>query len=153
MKPSDPFVAAVGSWINFFLRRSMHEFFVYSRQQGLSMAQIAALSMVHRKGTSSVSDIGEELEITNPAASQLLERLVQQGLVVRSEDPNDRRLKQIALTKHGEAVLRQVMQARQKWLDGLAARMPPEEQEQVIAALQLLLQRANELEFEPTLES
>ncbi len=131
----------------------MHEFFVYSRQQGLSMAQLAALSMVHRKGTSSVSDIGEELEITNPAASQLLERLVQQGLVARSEDPNDRRLKQLALTGHGESVLRQGMQARQKWLTALAERMPPEEQEQVIAAMELLVEEARQLELDPAPEA
>ena len=36
--PPESFVAAVGSWINFFMRRSIHEFYVYSRQKGLSKA-------------------------------------------------------------------------------------------------------------------
>ena len=152
VKPSEQFVCAVGSWMDFFLRRSLHEFFVYSRRHGLSIAQMLALSMIRRKGTSNVSDIGAELEITNPAASQLLERLVQQGLVARTEDPNDRRLKQIALTRHGEAALRQGMPSRRRWLDALAEMMPPEEQQQVIAALQLLLQRAHQLEFQNSLE-
>ncbi len=130
------------------MRRSMHAFFLHSRQNGLSVTQIGALFQIRHRGSSTVSEIGDELEISGPAASQLLERLVQQGLVARSEDPSDRRLKQVTLTRQGEAILREGIQARQKWLEALAERMPPHEQEQVIAAINILLERAGELEPE-----
>ncbi len=150
MELSKSIVATLENWIELFIRRSIHDFFLYSRQNGLSMSQIAALFQIRRRGTSSVSDIGGELEITSPAASQLLERLVQQGLVARSEDPNDRRLKQIALTKRGECVLQEGTQARQKWLQDLVELLSPNEQEQVIAALNLLIEKARQLDYEPT---
>ena len=88
-----------------------------------------------------------------PATSQLLERLVQQGLVVRSEDPNHRRLRQITLSKQGEVVLQEGLQARQKWLEDLVKLMSPDEQEQVNAVLNIMLEKAHQLEYQPTPES
>ena len=153
MELSESLVKTLMDWIEVFMRRSMRNFLLYFKQNGFSVTQIAALFLIHHKGTSSVSDIGDGLEITTPAASQLLERLVQQGLVVRSEDPNDRRLRQIALSKQGEVVLQEGLQARQKWLEDLVKLMSPGEQEQVIAALNIMLEKANQLEYQPTPES
>jgi MarR family transcriptional regulator for hemolysin len=146
MELSGSIVITLASWIDLFMRRSMHNFFLYAKQNGLSITQIAALFMVHRRGTCNVSDLGDYLEITQPAASQLLERLVQQGLVIRAEDPNDRRLKQIALSKQGEIVLHEGLQARQKWLEDLVDSLSPDEQQQVIAAMKLMLDKAQGLE-------
>jgi DNA-binding MarR family transcriptional regulator len=153
MEFSESFVVTLMNWIEVFMRRSMRNFLLYSKQNGFSITQIAALFLIHRKGTSSVSDIGDEIQITRPAASQLLERLVQQGLVVRSEDPNDRRQRQIVLSEQGEVVLQEGLQARQKWLEDLAKLMTPDEQEQVIAALNIMLEKAHQLESQPTQES
>ena len=76
MEPPESFVIALTNWVNVFMRRSMRNFLLYCKQNGFSITQIAVLFLIHRKGTSSVSDISDELDITNPAASQILERLV-----------------------------------------------------------------------------
>lgn len=134
------------------MQHRMRTMFLHSRKHGLSVSQMAALLLIHRRGTSSVSDIGDDLEITNPAASQLLERLVQQGLIARSEDPNDRRLKQISISRHGEAILREGLHARQKWLESMAECMSADEQEQVAAALNILIEKVHRVEHEAALE-
>jgi DNA-binding MarR family transcriptional regulator len=126
----------------------MRNFWLYARQHGLSMTQIATLFMVRHKGPSSISEIGDELQITNPAASQLVDRLVQQGLLLRTEDPNDRRLKQIALSKQGEMTLQEGLRARQRWLGDLVKQLSPEEQEQAMATLNLLIAKAEQLEMD-----
>ncbi len=153
MESSDLLVNTLMNWTNLFMQRSMRNFFLYSKQNKFSISQMAALFLIRRKGATNVSDIGAELEITSPAASQLLERLVQQGLVVRSEDPGDRRLKQIVLSKQGEVILQQGLQARQKWLEDLARLMSPAERDQVIAALNIMLEKANQLDYQLTPES
>ncbi len=153
MESSDLLVNTLMNWTNLFMQRSMRSFFLYSKQNRFSVSQMAALFLIRRKGATNVSDIGEELEITSPAASQLLERLVQQGLVVRSEDPGDRRLKQIVLSKQGEVILQQGLQARQKWLEDLTRLMSPAERDQVIAALNIMLEKANQLDYQLTPES
>ena len=137
------------NWIEVFMRRSMRHFLLYAKQNGLSMAQAAALFLINRKSSCSVSEIGGELEITNPAASQLLDRLVQQGFVVRSEDPKDRRLKKISLSDQGEVLLQQWFRSRHQWLEDLVKRMSPDEQGHVLEGLKIMLEKARQLENQP----
>ncbi len=140
--------ASLHEWIETFMHRSMRGFILYAKERGLSMSQIGALLHIHGEGAPGVSGLGDDLGITTPAASQMLERLVQQKLVVRSEDPHDRRAKQIALTDKGRQVLEESIHARQGWLDDLVAILTPQEQEQVMAALDILIEKTNRLEKE-----
>ncbi|MBU1879001.1 MAG: MarR family transcriptional regulator [Chloroflexi bacterium] len=148
MPSTDPFVAALQDWIAIFMRRSMRNVILYSKKSGLSMSQLGALFCIHR-GPSSVSDLGDDLGITSAAASQMLERLVQQELILRSEDPHDRRVKQIVLTDKGRRILQESLQARQSWLDDLTGTLSASEKEQIMAALNILIDRANQLEQPP----
>jgi DNA-binding MarR family transcriptional regulator len=152
MEPSAPLAVILQEWIDVFMRRSMRNLIRRSKERGLSMSQIGALFHIHHQGTSGVSDVGDDLGITSAAASQMLERLVQQELVVRSEDPHDRRAKRITLTDKGHQMLHESIRARQGWLEDLASALDPGEQEQIIAALRLLIAKANQLEGEPQQE-
>src|SRR5450756_2667144 len=112
MPAPSPFSAALQSWIDVFMHRSMRSVLLYAKESGLSMSQLGALMHI-AKGASGVSDIGDDLGISSAAASQMLERLVQMGLILRSEDPHDRRVKQIVLTGKGTEMLHGSWQARQ----------------------------------------
>lgn len=127
------------------MRRSMHNFIRYSRESGISMPQVGALFHIHR-GAGGVSDLGEGLGITSAAASQMLERLVQQGVILRSEAPHDRRMKQIVLTEKGRHILQESFHAHQGWLNDLAQTLSAGEKEQIVAALKILIEKANRLE-------
>lgn len=146
MQSNDPFVNTLGKWIEVFMRRSMHNFITYSKEKGLSMSQIGALLRIFRGGRSSVSDIGDNLGVTSAAASQMLERLVQQGLILREEDPNDRRVRCIILTDKGRQILNETLAARQGWLENLAQTLSDSERQQVTEALNILIVKANQLE-------
>ncbi len=123
---------------------------LYSKENGLSMSQIGALFQIHR-GSSGVSDLGGDLGVSSAAASQMLERLVQQSLITRSEDPKDRRVKQIVLTDKGRQILKESIHARQSWLDELARTISPEEKEQIVGALNILIEKASQLAPHPEL--
>ncbi len=129
-----------------FMRRSMHNFILTAKERGLSMSQIGALFAIHRKGSCGVSDIGDHLGITAAATSQMLNRLVEQDLIERTEDPVDRRLKRIVLTPAGAQTLQDSVRARQNWLHRLAVTLTPDEQDHVSASLQLLLEKASQLD-------
>jgi DNA-binding MarR family transcriptional regulator len=123
----------------------MRHFICYARECGLSMSQLGALFLIHRSGSSGVTDLGDHLGVTSSAASQMLERLVQQELVLRSEDPSDRRVKQIILTDRGLQVLRDSIRAHQRWLYDLAGTLSDSEKEAIIGALNTLIDKANHL--------
>jgi DNA-binding MarR family transcriptional regulator len=146
MQQADPFVVTLEEWIEVFMQRSMRDFMGYARESGLSMSQLGALFQIHHRGSSGVTDLGEELGVTSSAASQMLERLVHLGLIRRSEDPSDRRAKQIVLTDKGRQVLQAGIQARQSWLSDLAGILSNSEKEVIVAALELLIDKANRLQ-------
>ncbi len=77
------------------------------KQRGLSTPQIHVLMHLYHTGESPVSDIGTRMAASIVAASQLVERLVQQGLVERREDPDNRRIRKVRLTSKGLRLIRQ----------------------------------------------
>lgn len=145
MQSIDPFIVTLGKWIEIFMRHSMRNVIHYSKVSGLSMSQIGAMFHIHR-GASGVSDLGDDLGVTSAAASQMLERLVQSHLILRSEDPHDRRVKQLILTDKGRQILQESLHARQGWLDDLAGALSPGEKEQIITSLNILIGKASQLE-------
>ena len=148
MQEVDPFAATFNKWVVVFMRSSMRSFIFYLKERGLSLSQIGALFLIHRC-SSRVSDIGDELGVTSAAASQMLERMVQQGLILRSEDPNDRRVKQIVLTDKGRQIIRESLNARQGWLDNLVQALSDSEKEQINRALNILIDKASQIEQHP----
>jgi DNA-binding MarR family transcriptional regulator len=145
MEEADPFVVTLQEWMEVFMHRSVHDFVGYARESGLSMAQLGALFQIHHRRSCGVTDLGDNLGVTSSAASQMLERLVQQELILRSEDPSDRRVKQIILTDKGLQVLQESIRGRQSWLSDLAETLSDSEKEAIIAALNILIDKANHL--------
>lgn len=127
------------------MRRQMTGFVRYARECGLSMSQAGVLFRLHGHGTTKgVTDIGGHLGVSSAAASQLLDRLVQQGLILRSENPEDRRAKRIALTEQGRGVVDGGMKGRERWFHALAEKMTDKERAAVLAGLEILIRKIGE---------
>lgn len=145
MSQTDPLVHILQEWTGALMRSSMRSLILHMKEHELSMSQLGALFQIHR-GRSNVSDLGEGLGITIAAASQMLDRLVQQGLIVRLEDPQDRRAKKLALTDKGRRILQDSAQARQGWLQDLVATLSASEKERIASALKVMIEKTNQLE-------
>jgi DNA-binding MarR family transcriptional regulator len=143
--PSDPIVDAIQEWIDVSMRNSMRHFIHYARESGLSMSHFGAMFHILRRGSCGVTDLGDHLGVSSAASSQMLDRLVQQEFILRSEDPKDRRVKQIVLTEKGRRVLEEGIHSRQEWVRQLAESLTPREKETVLAGLKLLTERLKQL--------
>ncbi len=135
-------------WSEVFMKRSFHDFKRFMDDADLSPSQVGALMQLHHCGECGVSDIANHLGFTKPAASQMVERLVQQGLLKRTEDVNDRRVKQITLTPNGQSLIEGGIDARRRWMEQLTKTLTPEEQQDIAGALILLTEAARKLELE-----
>ena len=131
------------------MHRSMRGWGQYAKSTGLGMPQFSILMQLHHKGACGVSDISERFDITNAAASQLVDKLVQSSFIKRDEDPSDRRAKLLNLTDKGKKLIQQGIEERYRWVDELAGRLTAEERAQVSEALNIMTQAARELESEP----
>jgi DNA-binding MarR family transcriptional regulator len=146
MLPTKALTEVIREWSEVFMHRSMRDFKRFMEETGLSFSQINILMrLIHAKSTG-VSEIGEELGVTNAAASQAVDRLVGLGLIERAEDPEDRRAKKLALTQKGRALIEKGIEARSKWVEGLTDTFTSDQQAMIISALTLLTESAIKME-------
>ncbi|MBE3040763.1 MAG: MarR family transcriptional regulator [Chloroflexi bacterium] len=132
----------IREWSEVFMHRSMRDFKRFMDATGLSFSQINILMRLFHGGCAGVSEIGDQLGVTNAAASQAVDRLVQLGLIERTEDPEDRRAKRLALTQKGRALIEKGVEVRSQWIEGLTDALTPEQQNMIISALTLLTEAA-----------
>lgn len=67
----------------------------------LSVPQARVLSFLNRHPGSSVSDVGVHMDVTIASASALIDRLVKRNMVLRRDDPTERRRVKLTVTKEG----------------------------------------------------
>lgn len=90
---------------------------------GLSVPQFRAMLYVRRNPGTGLSHIADHLGTSVPATSELVSRLVTQGLVLRVTDPDERRRIKLTLSADGERHLEQAQAATVTWLRDLLAGM------------------------------
>ena len=86
----------------------------------LSTAQLKTLVTLYDAGALPIGQIAETLGIGQPTASHLVDRLVQAGFVVRTEDPVDRRRTLAELSSQGVELIDKLREVKiepmQRWL-------------------------------------
>jgi DNA-binding MarR family transcriptional regulator len=114
-------------------------------EASVTLPQVLLLNHVERRGSASPTDLAEAVHVSLPAASQMIDRLVKQGLLSRTEDPVDRRRKSLATTARARSLLRKLGTSRSADYElGLAAVSP-----ELLRQLAALLERVV-LEIERT---
>lgn len=146
MSPDQEFSQVLQEWAEVFMHRSMRDFKQFMADSGLSASQLNAMMRLYHGGECEISEIAEHLDVTLAATSQLVERLVQQGLVERVESPHDRRVKLLRLTSQGQVLIQRGIEARRCWMEELTYALSPQEQEEIKRGLKLLTQAARCLE-------
>ncbi len=126
-------------WVELTAHRTLRDQARYVRSLGFSMPQFFLLMQVYYRKQCGISDLSEYMEVTAAAASQMVEKLVQAGLLERAEHPADRRVKQITLSAKGHELIQKSIAERFRWVDDLVQRLSPQEQHSVQQALAILL--------------
>jgi len=81
---------------------------------GLSLTQLKAIQLMvaHPASEMSLKQLGDSLEISLPAISRAVDGLVHRGLVTRTEDEEDRRIKRVHPTKDAEQLVARFIDIR-----------------------------------------
>ena len=134
-------------WSSVFMRRSMHDFMHYTRTTNISMAQINVLMWLYYHKSCEVMQLEEVMQVSRPAASQMVERMVQQELVTRTESPTDRRARLVTLSERGTEFIEAAIFARSKWIGELVETFTPDQKLSVALALKLLSEHATNMDI------
>lgn len=122
------------------IRAQMRE----GRAAGLSVPQFRTLLYLRRNPGSDLSSVAEHLGASLPAASEMISRLVRDGLATRVQDPASRRRVRLGLSPEGEQALAESRERTLDWLSACLADEPPEELARIEAALLGLRARLEE---------
>jgi DNA-binding MarR family transcriptional regulator len=142
MSSEKQFSQILREWAEAFMHRSFKEFKSFMDEEGLSPTQVNTLMRLYHKGSCGVSDIGEFTGVTNAAASQMIDRLVQMNLLERVESASDRRYKQLSLTEKGKQLVHRGIETRQRWFEDLTCEITAEQQKIVADGLTILTEAA-----------
>ena len=105
---------------------------------GRPLGQVKALAYLYRSAPSTVKDVARFLDIAMPTASELIDRLVDEGLVERSVNPADRRQVLLDLAPHAREVGRQIHAMRLAQIRAAMDLLEPEERPVFAKSLQAL---------------
>lgn len=90
----------------------------------LTMGQFKATVTVTTDGPLPVGELGRRLGLSEPAASLLVDRLVELGIVLRERDPQDRRRTLVTATKAAGELATRLREGREdqvlQWLGALS---------------------------------
>jgi DNA-binding MarR family transcriptional regulator len=129
-----------------FVKYLMHvhgeDFFRAVGELDLSFSQVRILGVLARDvDRASVNQLAERLGLSLPAVSRSVEGLVQRGYVTRAEDTEDRRVKQIAATGDGRALLTRLVELRVAGAADFLETLTAKERSRLAAALEPIVNR------------
>ena len=107
----------------------------------LSILQMQVLFFLNHHEKTTMSDIANYFRIELPSATSLMNKLSDQKLVKRHEDPDDRRLVRITLTDKGKDLLRQTMTDRRKIMEKMLFYLSETEKGHLLSILKTLRDR------------
>ena len=125
------------------LERLIGLFRSLSPPDGLSLTAAATLATLERSGPCRLTALAAHEGVTQPAMTQLVDRLQGMSLLERTADPADGRVVQVRITDEGRALLARRRAVRAGRVAELLVRLSPGEQALLTAALPAMEALAN----------
>jgi DNA-binding MarR family transcriptional regulator len=118
--------------------RVLHLFTEVGRPHRLSQQQVRLLCAIKASGNVGMSELGRQALVEKSNLSNLVDRLEQRGLVIRSRNEGDRRVTYVVLTDEGDELAIRSHSEVMARVNELAGKLPPE-------ALQVLTEAVDQM--------
>src|SRR5829696_2646222 len=131
----------------------MRHVFLYDRGNQLRVIEESGLSMTQCKALLELGGLGEEAEprqvgelaerfgVSVPSMSRAVDSLVRSKLATRLEDPDDRRVRRVAITAKGKKLVETLLVVRQAGLETFAQSLSGPQRRKLDAAVEALMDR------------
>lgn len=125
--PSDPLSAQVHEQFVLLVHRQRRLFQQVLAGHDLHPAQAMCLRVLADRDGVSQRDLAQDLLLSAPTVTRMLQRMERRGLVERAADENDQRVAVVRLTDAGRALGRDVERALGEYLERTVARLPEQD--------------------------
>ena len=92
----------------------------------LTVPQVHMVLSIHERGSVTIKQLAEALGVKAPAASTMVERLVELGVLTREENPADRREVLVQVSPAEESKIRQIERCKFQLIMELLEKIGPE---------------------------
>jgi len=113
----------------------------------LTIAQMKSLFFIANQGSVNFRKLATALKVTPSNVTGIIDRLAEQGLVTRTENPEDRRMQMLQLTGAGEKLISNLRERRASQMSSVLNQMTREELTTVAQGFALLDQAIGNLEL------
>ena len=107
------------------LRKRLLHMDVIQSEHGIPLSHVQVLSMLNETGSMSVSEISHRLGIAKPNITPLVDRLIEEKLVDRIRDTQDRRVGNVVILEAGReklaAMRATIGEQVQEWAQNISA--------------------------------
>ncbi len=117
------------------------EFHQQLRRRNIGVPVWRVLTSLSSNKGETVTGLAEVCLFQQPTMTKLLDRMVRDGLVTRSQDTRDRRVVRVALTAEGETLAKELTRAAHQHEATVLARFPELETTNLKAVLRSVLER------------
>ncbi|OYW57169.1 MAG: MarR family transcriptional regulator [Rhizobiales bacterium 17-65-6] len=103
----------------------------------VTLPRFDVMAQLHREPNGlRLGDLSRRMMVTNGNITGLIDRLVEEGLVLREADPNDRRATTVRLTRAGSTMFRMMASAHESWIHELLAGLSAKRVAELLADLE-----------------
>lgn len=106
----------------------------------ITLSQCQTIVEIGRAGTMSVNLLAEILGVDKSTVSRSVDKLVNNGILVRDTAPEDRRSVTLRLSDKGQSVFEELEKRTTLYFEEVVASIPDDKREQIIESLQYLVQ-------------
>ena len=116
--------------------------------RAVSSTQMQVLYLLSCDSPQTMGRLADQLDVSLPSVSGIIERMVEHGLVERGRDDDDRRVVTVAPTAAGRAAVEEIDLVRRRTLAQLLSRLDPAQQKQALEIFAALRRTGESLDSE-----
>ena len=107
---------------------------------GITMSQCSTILGIGKHGTMTMNALSEWMSLATSTMTRIVDNLVRDGYIARTQDPQDRRVVQVSLTEEGEKLFGAVKQIYHEYHGKIVESIPADELHQVVESLTMLIE-------------
>jgi DNA-binding MarR family transcriptional regulator len=132
----------LAAFVRYVMQTCGRDFFQAVGEAELSFSQLKVLQLLGEQDEDlSLKGLADHFGLSLPAMSRAVDDLVQRGLVTRTEDSEDRRMKRVRATRAGRALVGRLMDLRIAGLAAFVETLKPAERARLQKALAPIVAR------------
>jgi len=112
-------------------------------QSAITARQYGALLTLHQRGELTLTELAARISVDRSTLTEMVRRMVRDGLVARADNGRDRRSAVVALTRAGEAAVAQLTPGAARVQEVLMARLSAPERRQMLRWMKLIAEGGN----------